>query len=138
MPVRARISATSSGVTSTTTATTRTRPSASSTMSRATFRSQRRFESGQKLSPIASTPSAIAHSASEIRVTPQILIAVTMRKSSLDVEELFDLLNHLRRLNGLGDVGVCAECDRPLTILGRALGRDDDDRHVRVLRIGAN
>ena len=53
----------------------------------------------------------------------------------VDLEQLFDRRNHLRSLNGLGDVGVGPELERALPVLLRPLRRDDDDGRVFVHRI---
>src|SRR5579863_1405892 len=88
-----------------------------------------------RFTPIASAPRRTHASAWSGVVTPQILTRTTAavtkhaadRTSRVDLQELSHLRDHLRRLNRLRDVRVCAELKRALAIFVRTLGRDHDD-----------
>src|SRR5438270_8731504 len=84
-------------------------------MIRAVATSTQRALAATKFRPIELAPSATHARASSADRTPQIFTCTmhanrsTRADSALDAEELFDLRDDLRRLDGLRDVGVRTE-----------------------------
>src|SRR5450755_1226299 len=148
MPVAERSSSSSGTLRLATTPTSSMAPPTASEMCAAVAVSMTRFDAGTKFRPSASAPAATAMSASATLVMPQILTNVMLqppglayaplRVESLDLEQLFDGRDDLRRLNRFGDVGIGAQLQSALPIFLRALGRDDHDRRVFVYRITAH
>ena len=60
------------------------------------------------------------------------------RQTLLDLQKLFHLGDHLRRLNGLGDVRIRSKLERALAIFLRAFGGDDDDGRGGMRGIGSH